>query len=160
MHDDQVTTSRYGRRPEAFSTLHPDLLTERASCPSDGMHYTIEVKSLEHPIANWQRVEQSWELPEPLSEYDLVKAVARALALRADGKRAYRVVDPDGGPREGFWVQKCLHVVCERDPAVSQEVIPAGFESPMLYRIVREEEQRNNVYFLPVEGGPNEVAGE
>jgi len=107
-------------------------LAEPSPWEADGLHFTVEWKSLAPQPATWERVEQSWELPEPLTSQQQAEAVARALALHSNGARAYRVVDPHGKARQVFAVTRCLAVWWPEQEREQRVMLPADFEAPAL----------------------------
>jgi hypothetical protein len=118
--------------PIEGSVLSQAFLTEPSPFEPDGLHFTIEWKTLKLKQAAWECVERSWELPEPIVDRQQAEAVARALALAADGERVYRVIDPRGTPLLAYVVKKYLALLEQGQVVEQQEMLPAGFEGPAL----------------------------
>ena len=109
--------------------------TEASSWKADGLHFTVEWKTLALPAAQWEQVERGWELPVPFTDRWQAEATARALALRSDGDQVYRVVDPKGKVVQVFFVKKYLFMLEEGQDAEQLEEIPAGFDPPMVSQV-------------------------
>jgi hypothetical protein len=127
-------------------TANQASLTEPSLWEADGHHFTVEGKSLIHPAAQWERIERSWENPNVFTAQLPAEAVARTLALRYDGERAYRVVDPHGKALQVFWVRKMLSVLEEGQGEERFEDVPAGFDVPMLFEVLEERKHQKRVF--------------
>ena len=107
-------------------------LAEPSPWEADGLHFTVECKALAPHHATWERVERSWELPEPLTSQQQAETVARALALHSNGARAYRVVDPHGKVRQVFAVRRYLAVWRPGQEREQRVMLGADFEATAL----------------------------
>jgi hypothetical protein len=127
------------------------VFTEPSLFQSDGMHFTVESKTLAQPAILWERIEHSWELPEPLSEHWQAEAVARALALRAGGEQAYRVVDPSGKVLQVFVTRTYLSCLEAGLATERLEEVPAEFDVPMVSEVLTDTRQRARVFFTSID---------
>ncbi len=131
------------------------IFTEASILPSDGTHYTIEGRDLTRQQTVWERVEASWECPTHFPNSQKAEDAARTLALRSEGDRVYRVVNPIGSVQHTFHVKKYLSITHQDERAWELEAIPIGFCVPLLSEVLTNPEARAKILFPLVEKEPS-----
>jgi len=144
------SSSAHEERAEEVSA-NRRVFTEPSLCKPDGMHFTVEGKTLSRTATLWECIERSWELPEPLTMHWEAETVARALALRADGELAYRVVDPSGKVLQVFVVKKYLFGLEAGLATERLEEVPPGYDVPMVSEVLSDRQQRARVFFTAID---------
>lgn len=103
--------------------------------------YTVELHNLVVVGRPWEPIESSWECSNPFAVQDDAQAVARALALRADGDEEYRVVAADRTVLSTYRVTRRLEVRSPNPGApdrVEQMDLPPGMEVPMISDVLEQ----------------------
>jgi hypothetical protein len=134
-----------------YQTLIRQLLAEPLALGSKmRTFYHLERRELSSSEARWDVVESSWEMDNQFTDAQRAEDAARALALHAMYDAAIRVIDPAGNVEKLFVVLRSF-LVAEGNGAVSADLLPLGFDAPVVSEVLENPVERRKIY--PPYGG-------
>jgi hypothetical protein len=146
-----VNTLSSPERASFSQTLMRQLLAEPLALGSKmRKFYHLERRDLSSSEARWNVVETGWKMDNEFTDARQAEDAARALALHAMCDVAIRVIDPAGNVEKLFVVLRSF-LIAEGDGAVSEQILPFGYDAPMVSEVLENSQARQKVY--PPYGG-------